>query len=50
VVLRLKFGRRARGRLRRRRSDVRAVLSVLVRDDAGNVRVETRRVRIGRES
>jgi hypothetical protein len=49
VVLRLKPGRRARGRLRRRRSDVRAVLSVLVRDDAGNVRVETRRVRIGRE-
>lgn len=49
VLLRLKPGRRARARLRRRRTAVRAVLSVLVRDDAGNVRVETRPVRIGRE-
>jgi hypothetical protein len=47
VVLRLKPGRGARARLRRRRTAVRAVLSVLVRDDAGNVRLETRPVRIG---
>ena len=47
VVLRLKPGRRARARLRRRRSELRALLTVLVRDDAGNVRIETRRVRIG---
>jgi hypothetical protein len=49
VTLRLKVGRRARARLRRKRSAVDATLSVLVRDAAGNTRVETRRVRIGRE-
>lgn len=47
VVLRLKLGRRARARLRRRGGPVRTTLSLLVRDEAGNTRVETRRLRIG---